>query len=192
MGDADVYPYDSLYAPIKNVPIASAATAWTDSKINGVDLGDMCPEMFNGIGWIPLICQLALGRNGKCNSASWLEYICVPFGLAMVIGVCVGIQFRTGVSGRRKWLVQPELAIPSATLELDEKGGPVVANTGTKEVLTLLFCTIPVPTSSPLSHSAGGGSLVVLVMMRALPPLMVVIVALPKCHSRLFLHVRLV
>lgn len=27
---ADVYPYDSSYAPITNVPIVSAATAWTD------------------------------------------------------------------------------------------------------------------------------------------------------------------
>lgn len=88
--------------------------------------------------------------------------------------------------------MHPESAIPNVLLEVDGKGGRVVANIGTKEVLTLLFRTVSAPTSFPPSHSAGEGSLVVLVMMRALPPLMVVIVALSKCHSRLFLHVRLV
>ena len=32
---ADVYPYDSSYKPIQNIPIVSGATAWTDAA-NGV------------------------------------------------------------------------------------------------------------------------------------------------------------
>jgi hypothetical protein len=31
---ADVYPYDSSYSPMTNVPIVTGATAWTDKSDN--------------------------------------------------------------------------------------------------------------------------------------------------------------
>jgi hypothetical protein len=61
-----------------------------------------------------------VGRLGKSSSASWVEYMMLPLGLAIPIGRVVGLLLRTVAVTVQKWAVLPESAMAT------ESGGTMV------------------------------------------------------------------
>ena len=138
-------PVAGVRTPERSVCEASVTVTDVASNVTTQPASHSCPmdsreeEWRAGTMWTR---RAARGRLGRLSSASWVEYIMVPLGLAMPIGLEVGRLLTTAAETVQKCAVLPESAIPSILGGIIVGGGgPTMTEDKLKPVLVSLEVT---------------------------------------------------